>query len=296
MARHTVLEGAATAAMIDYLLRDRPDLRIRENPAFESVVKQLMGANIGAESPQLAAAPQFLRDALLFPYLQGAIFTQRVLRERSGWKEYWNIFEKPPVSSQQILHPELYLQDVKPEVVTLPDISKPLGKDWRKLDDNVMGEFGLHAVLKQLLDADRADALSPAWRGDLYAIYEHAKTKQTVLAFRVRLADEPSAARFLGQYAEALERKHGEPRELFRRPGFFSFESADGGAFIQCNTVECITLEGAPRAALDALARALDWPIAPRPTAATKAGRRVAANLPSVPATREAVRAARVAP
>ena len=147
-----------------------------------------------------------------------------------------------------------------------------------------MGEFGLHALLKQHLDVARADSLSPAWRGDLYAIYENSASKQTALAYRIRFGDEASAARFLGQYAEALERKHAEPQALFRRPGFFSFESADGGAFIQCNAVDCITLEGASRETLDSLVRALKWPIAPRPTAASKPNRRVAHATPVRPA------------
>ena len=86
LARHTVLEGAATAAMIDYLLRDNPKLRIRENPAFESVVKQLMGANIGAESPQLAAAPPFIRDVLLFPIPQWRDF-HTACSARAQWLE-----------------------------------------------------------------------------------------------------------------------------------------------------------------------------------------------------------------
>lgn len=265
LARHAVMEGAATAAMIDYLLRGRPDLRIRENPAFESLVRKLMGANFDAASPELAKSPPFIRDVLLFPYLAGAIFTQKVLQQRTGWKEYWDVFAKPPVSTQQILHPELYLKGVAPEPVALPDLTKMLGKGWAQLDENILGEFGLYSVLKQYLDETRADALAPAWDGDRYAIYENAASKQTALAFRIRFSSEESAARFFGQYGEALEKKHEKRQGLFRRPAFFSFETPDGGVFLQCHGTQCVSQEGASRAVFDKLLRAMKWPMAPRP-------------------------------
>ena len=33
-----------------------------------------------------------------------------------------------------------------------PSIDAKLGKDWKRLDDNFLGEFGLFEVLKQFLD------------------------------------------------------------------------------------------------------------------------------------------------
>jgi len=285
LARHAVLEGSATAAMIDYLLRGRPDLRIRDNPAFATLVRNMMGADVGEASPELAKAPPFLRDVLLFPYLSGALFTQKVLQQRAGWKEFWEVFQKPPVSTQQILHPELYLQGVVPDVVVLPDIHRSLGKGWELLDENAMGEFGLHAILKQQLDEKRADALAPAWKGDRYGIYENVTAKQSALIFRVRFADEVTATRFFGQYAEALEGRYQERSNLFRRPSIFSFESEQGGVFLQCHGVECISLEGAPRPVFDALIRAINWPVPPRRVDNTAPVRKTALqiSLPSLP-------------
>ena len=276
LARHAVLEGSATAGMMEYLLRGRPDLRIRDNPAFESLIKQMMGANFDSASAELAKSPPFIRDVLLFPYLNGALFTQRVLRERPGWKEFWDVFQKPPVSSQQILHPELYLKGVVPEPITLPDISKNLGKKWQLLDENVIGEFGLHSILKQHLDAPRADQLAPLWAADRYAIYEDSASKKTLLLFRMRFGEEVSAARFLGQYGEALEKKYEQRENLFRRAGFFSFDTPEGGVFLQCNGVECVTMEGGTRANFDQLVRAMRWPVPPRPNPAAQPGTRKA--------------------
>jgi hypothetical protein len=280
LARQAVLEGSATTAMIHYLLRGRADLAEADDRAFESIVRMLSGANAAGMSPELQKSPPFLRDALIFPYVSGALFTHQVMQRRAGWKEFWEVFQKPPVSTQQILHPQMYMQGVVPAVVVLPDITRSLGQRWRRLDENVLGEFGLQSILKQYLDEERAAALAPAWAGDRYAIYENKALDRTALAFRVRFSSAEHAARFLGQYSEALEKKHPQHRNLFRRPGVFSLESPEGGVFLACFSAECISLEGAARPVFDTLLRALHWPIPARPAAG-----RTTVKTASVPVT-----------
>lgn len=265
LARQAVLEGSATAAMIHFVLRGRSDVASADSSAFESIVRMITGASAAQVSPEMEKSPPFLRDVLIFPYVSGALFTHKVMQQRAGWKEFWDVFAKPPVSTQQILHPELYLKGVIPEPVVLPDLTKSLGKGWRRLDENVMGEFGVRGILKQFLDEERAAALAPAWAGDRYAIYENRVESKTALALRLHFSSEESAARFLGQYSEALEKKHAHHEKLFRRPGFFSLEARDGGVFLQCNAAECVTLEGASRRVFDKMIRAMRWPVTPGP-------------------------------
>jgi hypothetical protein len=140
-----------------------------------------------------------------------------------------------------------------------------LGSDWSKLDENTMGEFGWKEVLKQFLDNDRAQTLAAAWDGDRYAVFEHKQTKKLILAARLHLDSEEHAARFFGQYSEALEKKYSERAKLLRRPNFFSFDTPDGAVFLDCLGNECVTMEGATRNIFDAFTRALNWPLAPQP-------------------------------
>jgi len=174
------------------------------------------------------------------------------------------VFEKPPVSTQQILHPALYRSGKTPANVALPQLEKVLGNNWSKLDENIMGEFGWKEVLKQFLDSERAKNLAAAWEGDRYAVFEHKQTKKLILVARLHLDSEVHAARFFGQYSEALEKKHAERSNLLRRPNFFSFDTPDGGVFLDCLGLECVTLEGTTRDKFDAFIKALDWPLAPQ--------------------------------
>jgi hypothetical protein len=215
-------------------------------------------------TPTLQKAPPFIKDALIFPYLGGLTFSAAILKD-TGWSGLAGLFERPPVSTQQVLHPALYRSGKNPQSVTLPPIEKLLGSGWSKLDENVMGEFGWKEVLKQFLDDARAKTLAAAWDGDKYALYEEKQSKRLILVTRLHFDSEEHATRFSGQYSEALEKKYSDHSNLFRRPNFFSFDGPDGGVFLYCFGVECVTLEGTTRKVFDGLTRAIDWPRAPQP-------------------------------
>lgn len=258
LARDAVLEGSAMAAMVDYLMLGT-GRSLKDVPDFDP------GMLIGdlSSTPTLQKAPPFLKDALIFPYIGGLNFSAAVMRN-TGWSALPALFEKPPVSTQQILHPALYRSGKTPTTVALPRLEKLLGENWSKLDENIMGEFGWKEVLKQFLDNDRAKNLAAAWDGDRYAVYEQKQTKRLILVTRLHLNDEERTARFFGQFSEALEKKYSERSNLLRRPNFFSFDTPDGGVFLDCLGNECVTMEGAARNIFDAFTKSLNWPLAPQ--------------------------------
>ncbi len=259
LARDAVLEGSAMAAMVDYLMLGT-GRSLKDLPDFDPGM--LIG-DLGA-TPTLKDAPPFLKDALIFPYIGGLNFSAAVMRN-SGWSALSGVFQRPPVSTQQILHPALYRSGKTPANVTLPQLEKLLGDSWSKLDENIMGEFGWKEVLKQFLDADRAKTLAAAWDGDRYLIFEQKQTKKLILVARLHLDSEEHAARFFGQYSEALEKKYSVRSNLLRRANLFSFDTPDGGVFLDCLGEECVTMEGATRNIFDGFTKALGWPVAPQP-------------------------------
>jgi hypothetical protein len=259
LARDAVLEGSAMAAMVDYLMLGT-GRSLKDVPEFDPGM--LIG-DLGS-TPTLQKAPPFLKDALIFPYLGGLTFSAAVMKN-TGWAALPGLFENPPVSTQQILHPALYRSGNTPSRVALPPLEKLLGDNWIKLDENIMGEFGWKEVLKQFLDNDRAKTLAATWDGDRYIVFEQKQTKKLILVTRLHLGSEEHAARFFGQYSEALEKKYSERTNLLRRPNFFSFDTPEGGVFLDCLENECVTMEGATRNIFDALTKALNWPLAPQP-------------------------------
>jgi hypothetical protein len=274
LARESVLEGSAMVAMMEYLLAgsgrslaDLPDI----DPSM------LIGDL--ADTPELKKAPPFLKDALIFPYIDGMRFSAAVLQP-TGWSGLGAIFARPPATTQQIMHPGLYRSAKATAPVALPSLEKKLGDEWKKLDDNIMGEFGWKEVLQQFLGQERAKPLSAAWDGDRYVVFEQKQSKRLLLLTRERLDSEEQTQRFFGQYSEALEKKHQKRANLFRRADFFSFETPEGGVFLRCYERECITLEGASRALLIQLNKELDWPPVPEePKVLEKSAREVAERI-----------------
>jgi hypothetical protein len=262
LARDAVLEGSATLAMFDYQLQQ---IGRKAGDIFDLDPSLLLSLMFGDadNSPELADAPQVLRDEMLFPYGAGAKFNVEVLRSFGGWTGIHKIFENPPASTQQIIHPELYLKGVMPIPVTLPAFDKIVPRGYKKLDENLLGEFGLDEVLKQFLGQERADDLSRSWAGDKYAIFEKQPGGPTILVVRLHLASDEDATRLFGGYSQALEKKDEDRTNEFRRPNFLSFDTPDGGVFLQCNASECFTAEGITRDVFDGMIRAMHWPEGP---------------------------------
>jgi hypothetical protein len=212
----------------------------------------------------------------VFPYSAGADFCMAVYRVRGGWPGFDSVFQKPPLSTQQILHPELYFRGVTPLAVALPDLTPNLPSGWKALDSNIMGEFGLQEILKQFLTADRAADLAPVWAGDRYSIYERKEKKdgndarQDLLVFRIKTTNAADAARLFGGLSEAFDHKYTKRENLVRRPNFFSFDTDEGGVFLRCLNSECVSSEGGDLKLFDALVHAMGWPpnpVSPAPVA-----------------------------
>ena len=261
LARDSVSEGSAMAAMVDYQMLDQ-HIGVRELPDVTLLIRAGAITEMDKD-PNLAKAPIYIRDELLFPYLAGTGFTQEFLKAHSGWKDIHLVFENPPASTQQILHPDLYLNGTKPVAVTLPTWKGVVPDNWKLLEENTMGEFGVGEILKQFRKDNSEDPLTTAWKGDRYAVFEDAKSKTTPLVFRLVLDSPEDAARFLGQYSEALELKHSGRTNLLRRPNYFQFQTDSGGVFLRCVASTCLTVENATRETYDKVDKAIGWDPAP---------------------------------
>jgi len=257
LARDAVIEGSAMAAMIDYQLGGKGS--VRDLGEFDP--SMLLG-DVDS-SPELSKAPKILQDELLFPYLAGIKFSQQVLKASSGWPDFHKVFEKPPASTQQIMHPDLYFQGVVPPQIKLPDAKGMISADWKKLEENNMGEFGLQEILKQFVAKNRATSLAASWSADRYALFENQKNKRTMLLFQVRLSSDAGAARFFGAYSELLELKYDQRTNLLRRPNYFSFDTPEDGIFLRCVGEDCLILEGGTRSMFDRVTVEMGWPAGP---------------------------------
>ncbi|UCF62352.1 MAG: hypothetical protein JSV37_06550 [Anaerolineaceae bacterium] len=121
------------------------------------------------ESPVFDSAPQFLRQNMLFPYLAGLEFVNALYFD-GGWAAVDAAYLNPPLSTEQILHPERYPTDV-PIWLEVPDLSTALSAEWREIDRGVLGEWDIQATLNEFLPKATAVDAAMGWGGDYYLAF-----------------------------------------------------------------------------------------------------------------------------
>ena len=259
LTRQALIEGEAVALTFDLLLKPQgtdisrlPDL---------SMTQGLIATSAGG--PVIDKAPKFVRDLLLFPYVEGLGFIYQ-FRRRQPWAAMSAIYKDPPRSTSQILHPEKYFDTREdPLSVAIPDLSRLLPGTQLVSDDD-LGEFSLGAVLALHLGDTEGPRAALGWRGDRYRIWEDAAGRFTI-AYRVIVAEQQMAAALASQLRASVERRHPAltGRASVRAGGLVTW-SEDGRSFaIERRGTSVVLLEQFPTQALD---RARDAMWRARPT------------------------------
>jgi hypothetical protein len=196
----SLLEGDASLLEIQWLYNHATPQDIRDIQDFLQTY----------ESPYFDAAPSFLREDFIFPYRAGQEFVETIY-QTSGWQGVDQIYSDPPLSTEQILHPERY-PHVVPVEVELPNLQDTLGEGWRELERGLWGEWYTYLFLAEgreestRLDPKEARAAADGWAGDAYAVYYNDDTNQYVLVMKTQWKNESEAVEFsqsLQRYTEA---------------------------------------------------------------------------------------------
>jgi hypothetical protein len=213
-ARLALVEGDATLTMLAYIGGQKPD----ELPRTSAVLKKLLAdpkllAAVSAGAPGMAeldAAPAWIRETLVFSYLQGATFCADVLGHGGQRLLDYAFSTDPPRSTAQILHPEKwYGQRDDPDVIAWPDLQAEL-PGYRKAAGGQLGELGIRILLQEgLHDPQRGAVAAAGWRGDRFAVYR--KIAPAPAPPDARGASDPGSARRGGGQAGGGNREAQPP-------------------------------------------------------------------------------------
>lgn len=177
LAIQALIEGDATVVMMLYT-----QAVVAENPfaALQLLAQGLQAGNLFLPEE----TPEILAQELLFPYNDGAEFVLALFRD-GGWEAVNQAYTDLPQSTEQILHPERYLEGDVPQEVTLESAEAALGEDWTLLLDRTMGEFYLREYLRTQLTGREARDAAEGWGGDRYHIYQNEATGDLAWVLRV---------------------------------------------------------------------------------------------------------------
>jgi hypothetical protein len=202
LARMSVMEGQATWLMMESVAQKMGG-SLKTMPAM---AKSMSGAadQLTGQYPVLSASPLYIRASLLFPYKEGFQF-QHAIVEKLGRDAFAKVFRDAPVSSQQILHPELYLQAKLPVEVTLPALANEA--DYKQIMSGTVGEFDHAILIEQYAGKEAAVAIAPKWRGGSLDLMEHKVAGRITMRYASEWEDEAAAKKMFDAYREVLRKK-----------------------------------------------------------------------------------------
>ena len=160
-----------------------------------------------AEVNDLSNLPDLILRQQSFPYDEGATFVN-TLYQIGGFEAVNNAWRNPPVTTEQIIHPETY-PDGLPISVTLPPYTNTLGTGWEQISVNTMGEFSLLLYLEQQVDSENSTIATTGWGGDQYAVYWNEAEQQVVMVMLSEWDGINDDLEFSRSYVEYLGNKYG---------------------------------------------------------------------------------------
>ena len=213
-----VAEGSATILQMRYMLEGQARGRFD----MKSMMEQAKAEKTQAK--RMESAPPTLVADLLGRYMMGMYFLSRgnlAGARRGCGKSVEAAMFDPPLSSEQILHPEKYWDPERrddPVRISFPRAEEVMGKGWRCLEMDTLGEiqcallarpkrFKLRIGMNAAMGNPRfwTNKAAAGWGGDRFALYRNEKGK-TALFWVAAWDTGKDAAQFL----EAFKRYRGD--------------------------------------------------------------------------------------
>ena len=230
LARQAVVEGEATYIMTLWMMRQMTgetpsgfmlDMAVNmqaqlDGQALQEMVESQMVPDMLGEGMADAAAamdqiPPFMLETMIGAYLKGMGFVHAIMRD--GWESVELLYTDPPRSTEQILHPEKWLDRDDPVAIEFRDLDRAsVLDDWELLDSNVIGELQWRIIFSEFGMSDRAAELAAGWDGDRFGVFE--RDGELLLLLYTTWDTEADAAEFAQAYIGLLDAKYPDQDEL----------------------------------------------------------------------------------
>ena len=152
--------------------------------------------------PDMSGIPDWMVRLLEFPYLSGAEFVGR-LYASGGWDAVDAAYADLPASTEQILHPDAYIDGQAPIEVEGLDLGSALGTGWSENSDTTLGEEWMAIWLEGIgVKQATAEMAAAGWGGDHLTVASRADGSWA-LGWRIAWDAPIEATEFETAYAAA---------------------------------------------------------------------------------------------
>lgn len=159
--------------------------------------------------------PRGIAQPFIFQYLDGLVFVEAVKRSGGGFKAVDKVFSDPPQSTEQILHPERYMERDYPTHIIPP--AMPEGCEV--LLENTLGELGVSIVLGGHLKSAYTPNLAAGWDGDRILLIQSAEDPTPILLWYTTWDTEQDAKEFAAGAMAMFRERRQDAKEQIREDG-----------------------------------------------------------------------------
>ena len=197
LAYKAIVEGDATLSGFSVVTGRVDDETI---DYFDSHLQDIVPVFMG----RMEGKPRAMTYPFIFQYTEGARFVAEAYH-RKKWNAVNALFSGPPLSTQQIMHPELYFDHPTPALtVKLTGYEKVL-HDWKKTDEDTLGELMLKIMLERTMGEDTPYIeASTKWAGDRIVALQKGKSMTVLWMLTFRTAGD--ADNFAQLYSGILDK------------------------------------------------------------------------------------------
>ncbi len=197
LAYKSIVEGDATLSGFSVVTGRVDDQTI---DYFDSHLQDIVPIFMG----RTEGKPRAMTYPFIFQYTEGARFVAEAYH-RGKWNEVNALFNGPPLSTQQIMHPELYFDTPTPaKTVTLAGYEKVL-HDWKKVDEDTLGELMLKIMIERTMGEDTPYVeAAKKWAGDRIVALQ--KGKALTVLWMIDFRSAGAADNFFQLYSQILDK------------------------------------------------------------------------------------------
>ena len=175
-ALRALVEGDATLAMVSYVFEREgvPLHALTQDPARVRGLSNAVTAPM--KGTELANAPAIVRVSLMSAYVDGLSFAA-ALHGAGGFERLNRAYADLPQSSEQVLHPERFVQREPVARIALPQASGMLGDGHELVVEDTLGELELSVYFAQGAREAVGRRAADGWSGDRVYVFRSAKGK-----------------------------------------------------------------------------------------------------------------------
>ena len=219
LARQAVGEGEATYIETIWSLNNRNG-RMPGRGLLQSMIGSQMHfdvdslrdgmkqvARLQGSSPRelqtIDKLPDFMILQQAIVYIFGMNFAYQI--QGYGWNTVNRLYAEPPVSTEQILHPEKWVTRERPDRFTWPPFQEAgLFDDWMLLDEDTIGELTWRIIFSEFDMEVRGESAADGWNGDRYAVFQSRDGRDLLLLVYTSWDTADDADDFADAYRELL--------------------------------------------------------------------------------------------